>query len=413
MHIGLLDILRCPFCGGHLELVTSLFHRADDAHISDGVIACECCTFPVVDGIPVMHLNAASSAARAQIEAGNTEAARLTMVGVSSADRQTAFMELAANADATYTQIVDALGPDLEGGYFLYRFSDPTFVVAESVVNAVAGTVLGGRGRALDVCGGSGHITRVLAKHAESTVLADLFYAKLWLARRFMVPAVAAVCCDGNVPFPFARGAFDLAMCTDAFMYLWEKRAFVGEMTRAVAGRPRGTVLINHAHNQLVWSPSHGQPLTPAGYRNLFEATPARMFGEAALFSDVVGGVSIDLGRAQSDTDLAGDQALTLIASPVDAVYGPHALATPTSSGGDWRISPLYELTNDGDQVRGTLRFPDEDYEYDYGTCRAYLPNDVTVAHADLDALNQGTMAPAIADLVRRHVIVELPKRYS
>ena len=413
MHIGLLDILRCPFCGGHLELVTSHFHRADETHISDGVIACECCTFPVVDGIPVMHLNAASSAARAQVEAGNTEAARLTMVGVSSADRQAAFMDLAANPDATYTQIVEALGPDLEGGYFLYRFSDPTYVLAESVVNAVAGTVLGGRGRALDMCGGSGHITRVLAKHAESTVLADLVYAKLWLARRFMAPAVAAVCCDGNVPFPFARGAFHLAMCTDAFMYIWEKRAFVCEMTRAVAGTPRGTVLINHSHNQLAWSPSHGQPLTPAGHRNLFETMPARVFGESALFGDVVDGVALDLGRVQSNDDLAGEQALTVIASPVDAVYGPHALATPTSSGGDCHISPLYALTTDGDQVHGTLRFPNDDYEYEYGTCRAYLPNEVTIARADLDALNQGTMGPAVAELVRRHVIVELPKRYS
>lgn len=413
MHIGLLDILRCPFCGGRLELVTDHFHRADETHVSDGVIACECCTFPVVDGIPVMHLDAASSAARAQIEAGHTEAARLTMVGVSSADRQAAFMELAANPDATYTQIVEALGPDLEGGYFLYRFSDPTYVVAESVVNAVAGTVLGGRGRALDVCGGSGHITRVLAKHAESTVLADLFYAKLWLARRYMVPGIAAVCCDGNVPFPFARGAFDLAMCSDAFMYIWEKRAFVGEMTRAVAGTPHGTVFINHTHNQLTWTPSHGQPLTPAGYRHLFEATPARVFGESALFGDVVGGTSIDLGRVQSDDELAGEQALTVIASPVDAVYGAHALATPTSSGGEWRISPLYELTTTGDQVQGTLRFPNEDYEYEYGACRAYLPNEVTVARADLDALNQGELRPALEDAVRRHVIVELPKRYS
>ena len=413
MHIGLLDILRCPFCGGRLELVTSHFHRADDTHITDGVIACECCTFPVVDGIPVMHLDAASSAARTQIEAGNTEAARLTMVGVSNADRQAAFMALAANPEATYKQIVDALGPDLEGGYFLYRFSDPTFVVAEAVVNAVAGTVLGGRGRALDVCGGSGHITRVLAKHAESTVLADLFYAKLWLARRFMVPAVAAVCCDGNVPFPFARGAFDLAMCSDAFMYIWEKRAFVGEMTRAVAGRPHGTVFINHTHNQLTWTPSHGQPLTAAGYRTLFEGTPARVFGESALFGDVVVGASIDLGRTPTDDELAGEQALTLVASPVDAVYGTHALQAPSSSGGDWRISPLYELTVDGDEVRGTLRFPDADYEYEYGTCRAYLPNDVTVARADLDALNRGDSVPAVADLVRRHVIVELPKKYS
>ena len=59
-------------------------------------------------------------------------------------------------------ELVDALGPTFEGGYFLYRFSDPTYIVAEAVVRAVAGTVLAGGGRAVDVCGGSGHLTRVL-----------------------------------------------------------------------------------------------------------------------------------------------------------------------------------------------------------------------------------------------------------
>ena len=32
--------------------------------------------------------------------------------------------------------------PEFEGGYFLYRFSDPTYVVAHAVVRAVAGVVL-------------------------------------------------------------------------------------------------------------------------------------------------------------------------------------------------------------------------------------------------------------------------------
>ena len=38
--------------------------------------------------------------------------------------------------------------PTFEGGYFLYRFSDPTFVVAQAVVRAVGGTVLADGGRA-------------------------------------------------------------------------------------------------------------------------------------------------------------------------------------------------------------------------------------------------------------------------
>ena len=72
-------------------------------------------------------------------------------------DRQAEAFEAAARAEtATYRDLVEALGPNFEGGYFLYRFSDPTFVVADAVVRAVARTVLAGGGRAVDICGGSG-----------------------------------------------------------------------------------------------------------------------------------------------------------------------------------------------------------------------------------------------------------------
>src|SRR4029078_13236042 len=86
----------------------------------------------------------------------------------------------------TYRDIVESLGPNFEGGYFLYRFSDPTYIVAHAVVRAVAGTFLAGRRRAIDVCGGSGHLTRALLDlSSPPPVLADLFFAKIWLARRF------------------------------------------------------------------------------------------------------------------------------------------------------------------------------------------------------------------------------------
>jgi len=58
MHSSLLDILRCPYCGGRLELVSSLFHRTSGETIRDGILGCQCCVFPVVDGIPVLHLHA-------------------------------------------------------------------------------------------------------------------------------------------------------------------------------------------------------------------------------------------------------------------------------------------------------------------------------------------------------------------
>jgi uncharacterized protein YbaR (Trm112 family) len=411
MRVETLDILRCPYCGGRLDLVESLFHRRSSDEIHDGILGCQCCVFPIVDGIPVMHLLPAAITARDQVQSGHPELARRTMVGLDEGDAP-AFEAAASSETATYRDLVDAMGPNFEGGYFLYRFSDPTYVVAQAVTRAVASAVLGDAygsdaPRAIDICGGSGHVTRTLLDLSPAPpVLADLFYPKIWLARRFTAPGCEPVCCDGNAPMPFARGVFRLAMCTDAFMFIWTKRQFVGEMERLID--PAGAVLIGHAHNERVWSPSHGQPLTPEGYAALFETIEPRLYAEAGLFADVVRGGPLDLSRHDSSATLDSDPAVTIVASRDGGVYTRHALEAPARAAGEYRLNPLY--VSAGDRLR--LRFPSEDYEQEYGACREYLPEEITIDPGVLASLPASRVSPETADLVRRKVIVDLPKRY-
>src|SRR5258706_7452686 len=190
MHIDSLSILRCPYCGGRLNLVDSLFHRVSDDEIHDGILGCHCCIFPVVDGIPVLHLQPPATAARDHVQAGRPELARWVMFGLEHGVLSEAFDAVAASPASTYRDIVEALGRTFEGAYFLYRFSDPTYVVAQAVVRATAAAVLGGTRRAIDLCGGSGHVTRsLLGLSSPPPVLADLYFAKVWLARRVPAPA--------------------------------------------------------------------------------------------------------------------------------------------------------------------------------------------------------------------------------
>src|SRR5262249_18529867 len=186
-------------------------------------------------------------------------------------------------------------------------------------------------GRTCDFGGGRAPPPRPLRDvSSDPPVLADLYFAKVWLARRFTAPGCVPVCCDGNAPMPFAKGAFDFAMCVDAFMYIWTKRQFVGEMARLV-DRPggAGTVLIGHTHNERPWTPSHGQPLSPEGYVDLFESLPPRVFGESRLFEDVIAGGPLDLSRRETTADLDREQALTIVASRDPRVYAPHPLERP------------------------------------------------------------------------------------
>ena len=412
MQSATLDILRCPYCGGRLALVSSLFHREDGDEIHDGILGCHCCTFPVVDGIPVMHLAGASAAAAEHVRAGRPDLARNAMFALDDARRADQFGAVAASATTTYRDVVDALGPEFEGGYFLYRFSDPTYVVANAVVRAVAGTVLKSGGRAIDVCGGSGHLTRsLLDLSTPPPVLADLYFSKIWLARRFTAPGCEGVCCDGNASLPFARGAFRYAMCTDAFMYIWTKRQLVGEMARLIDDGRDGAMLIGHTHNALTWSPSHGQALPPEGYRDLFETIEPRLFAEASLFEDVVRGGPLDLGRRDTPDAIDTDAALTIVASRNAAVFAPHTLDAPAAPRGEYRVNPLYAAVESGDRVTLRLRFPSGDYEDEYGACRRYLPDEVMVDRLALAGVGQGPLTDALAALVRQRVVLDLPKR--
>jgi uncharacterized protein YbaR (Trm112 family) len=406
------EVLRCPYCGGRLELVTSSFHRLEGDEIADGIIACHCCVFPVIDGIPVMHLNEPAPAAKDHIEAGRPDLARRTMLNLEG-EYIARFEGVAGAATATERDARAAIGPAYESGYFLYRFSDPGYVVAHPLIRAIARTVVDG-GRVIDLCGGSGHLTRSLIDLSpKPPVLADLYYAKLWLARRFTAPGCEAVCCDGNSPFPFARATFRFAICADAFMFIWTKRQFVQEMLRVVGdGRSGEAAAITHTHNQLQWSPSLGQPLPPRGYLDLFETVPARLFSEAALFADVMRGGALDLSRRDSDDAIDADPALMLVASRDERVFQPHPVDNRSAEPGEFRINPLYEVEDSGQFVKLRLSFPDEDYASEFGACRDYLPDALTIDRASLAAMAAGQLTPELEAFVRRRIILDLPRRY-
>ena len=412
MRADTLTVLRCPYCGGRLELVTSSFHRRDGDAIRDGILACHCCVFPVVAGIPVMHLEAAAVAARELVEAGNPEGAARKMFGLDD-EQAERFERAAASPAATYRDLVDALGPSFEGGYFLYRFSDPTFLVADAVVRSVARVVVNGaaEGRTIDVCGGSGHLTRSLSAESPRPVIADLYFAKLWLARRFTAPDCEPVCCDGNAPLPFAKRSFDVVVCSDAFHYIWTKRQLASEMMRVA--RDAGAVVVTHAHNADQWNPSAGMPLPPDAYRELFEEMNARVFAERQLLADVVRGGPLDLARRDDLATLDADPALTIVASRRAEVFRAHRLPPPLPEArGEFRLNPLYAVDADGDRIRLRLRFPSDDYAEEYGAARAYLAEDVAIEPAALAALPAERLPAALADLARRWVVLDLPRNY-
>lgn len=404
--------LRCPFCGGRFNLHETVRHFGDDGRLDSGVIWCECCAFPVVAGIPVLKTDEACRAAMQALEDRRPDDALHALLGLDVA-RVQAFEDLdARGATATYREAIAVLSPDPEGTYFVYRFSDPTFVMAEGVLRALAQTPGTFAGRVLDLCGGSGHLTRVITTlgPAVDVVLADVFFWKLWLARRFTVPGVAAVCCDGNHPLPFAPLTFSTVVLSDAFPYIWHKRLLAGEMMRQSGDS--GLIVMPHLHSSLGWNYSAGMTLTPRSYADLFAELQPRLFADDPLFNAAADGVAIDLSRPRTPEELGAENSFTLIASPNDALFRRYARPVLGEPTGHLVVNPLYRITSGAGTSRLTLVFPTQEYGDEFAACRRYLPDSLEVSgdvSAPVDPHAEGL---DVEGLRRARVLIDAPPGY-
>ena len=267
-------------------------------------------------------------------------------------------------------------------------------------------------GRCLDLCGGTGHLARVLfhLQPAGGVTVADLFFWKLWLGRRFIVPGCATVCCDANQPLPFAREAFSIVVLADAFPYIWQKRLLAQEMTRLSSAD--GAIVMPHLHSALGENFSAGDTLSPDAYRNLVAPGQPRLFSDERLFDEVVERGLIDLTHDAAPDELGAEASFTLIASSRPDVYRRYDVRAALELTGELRVNPLYRVERHGSSTILTLTFPTPEYEEEFGACRRYLPDTVTV-EADLTgAIRPDMLGPRLDELRRRRIIIDAPPHY-
>jgi uncharacterized protein YbaR (Trm112 family) len=408
MRVDTLEILRCPFCGTPLAIVQNDALRRVGDRVEAGVLGCECCAFPIVDGIPVLIASDTVRRAMHLLEAGQGDAALHVLLGLED-ERIDRFRAFAADPGAmTYREGVRILSVDAEAEYFVYRFSDPTFRVGRAVVQA-CGPMMGREGRYIDLCGGSGHLTRSMISN-QPAVLADVFFWKLWLAKQFVAPDCEPICCDANSPLPFARSTFSMVVLSDAFPYLWHKRLVADDMMR-LAG-PDGVVVMPHLHSSLGWNYTAGMPLTPAAYRDLLEPQHPRLFRDSALLDQVLDGY-IDLTASTPPEALAGEPALVIVASRDERVFRRVPLPQFTPPPDTVIVNPLYRVEVQGVESTLALTFPTDEYADEFAAATRYLPDRITLPGDVTSGLDRGAIgAERYDDLCRRLVFISVPERY-
>lgn len=362
-----------------------------DGHLTDGTER-----WPVVAGIPFLRTGREGlrDAALAAIDRGDGRAALALLLRDQDdwARIPPPSMEEAGRiADAigrmTLREAMAALNFGPVAHYFAHRWSAPTFLSALGLLEARwTDPPL-----VLEIACGIGQILRDLDRRGTAVAGIDVVFAKLWLAKTFLLPDAPLVCADVTSGIPLELPEGTSILCHDAFYFMPEQERIAGHLMRAAG--PSGSVLIGHAHNVRFEHGIAGRPRTPEEYEALFPG--------CLLYDDA------ELARspapARTAEELATVEAVSLAWSAGPVHPRPVDLRSP-HPGARLRLNPLLE--RDGNRLRPAWPTPAFAREYAAAT---YLeaempPEDLPEGVAGSD--------PRIADLARRRILLDLPERW-
>ena len=300
-------------------------------------------------------------------------------------DALAAAYEAAADPATTLRDAVAALGLGRVGDYFLHRDHDPSGLAVTALVatHPPAGRPV------VDLACGAGHLLRRLALAPDATPSTgiDIVFAKLWLARRFLLPRsradVRLVCADLRAPWPLEPDGDAWVSCHDA-LYFLDDPGDVLDRAAALAG-DGGAVLAAHCHNA-------EHPLGAAGRPHRVDEWAALLPGALTYAEEELTAAALDArpARAAEPEALCGTEAVALALDRAGAPPAEDLLAPPP--GVALHPNPLYR--------DGVREWPNPRWGEEYGDrVAAYLPEHAPVG-LDLE------------QAARRRVLVDLPERW-
>jgi hypothetical protein len=200
-----------------------------------------------------------------------------------------------------------------------------------------------------------------------------------------------------------------MVVLADAFPYIWHKRMLAAELMRVA--EPDGFVVMPHLHSSLNFNHSAGMTLTPAAYMDLLAEMQPRLFRDQVLTDGVLDRHEIDLSGPASPEDVGDEPSVTLIAGGSD-LFRRYPVEDDYGIAGELVVNPLYTVTRVGDRSELTLTFPTPEYEEEFGGCRRYMPDSLTLPGDLSRPLQPETFGERYEELRRRRVLLDAPRRY-
>ena len=435
------NILRCPYCHG--TLLASGTELSSNT-MEYGLLTCDCSRFPVVAGIPVLKREKRTLAAMSLIEQGHHFDALLMLIQPASPPMspiwrlssclplggqlkalvqqrrshtwQNQFTSLLRRMDrddrVTVCELLSSYSAGKGAGhYFAYRFGQPRYLVALSLVTSIQQP----QKPILDLCCGQAPITRSLLQHAnrQQVIGLDQSLWSLYVAKRWIAPEAEYVCCSVENALPFMEKVFSVVYCSDAFHYIVNKYACVQELRRIT---DEGTVILTWVHNKRIRMPHDGVPLSPEGYYALFQGLPHRVVADEDILNRYLRKEGPPLATQPETEYLNHKPLLSIVASPrQDMFRDGGTFGTWPHAEGRLGLNPHYTFEmGEGTPGKALLhrRFPSRAYEEDNPELKTFMPEKVEIDSGTLRDLAEGTRTPAIETLIDQLIILDLPENF-
>ena len=374
--------------------------------------------WPIVDGIPFLRTgrDALRKAALNALDAGNGRSARIALLadqddyarrpppGPAALDRLVASVD---DGSASLRDAMAGLNFGAVADYFAHRPSTPTYLSGLALLDLH----LPQGAAVVEVACGIGHFLRELASRGVPALGLDVVFAKLWLARRFIVPGgVRLICADAMAGWPLGRAPGPtVAFCHDAFYFLSDKSGVLASFRRTIG--EQGRILIGHAHNSgFDHRGVAGEPLRPEAYAGLL---PGCVLYDDAELAEWAWGDRPAVPREPAE--LSGVEAVALAwdaSGRIAAAERPSPASPQLVIPAADRVLTLNPLLEEREALL-TPRWPSPEFEAEYSAGSGYLLGEPMPRFPIPCRLDPGTEGREERErLARRRILLDLPERW-
>ena len=421
MKRSFLELLRCPYCGSIFELSEVI--ETYGSEIIAGCLKCECNSFPILEGIPIIFNNSVNKYILKCLINGDIKTAFALAINgysndicrvadfISSKPSRSYFKKLIIKSFSYLYRdkcefysdnskyFWDILGPGLYEDYLRHRFSCQTFWTLYPFIPIIQKK----KQLILDLCCGCGHASFVISNYVnpDELVCVDADFRNLYLAKKYFSKG-EFININANEQLPFKNHIFSSVIMMDAFHYIHAKSLLSKELSRIAEGD--GNIILLHIHNSLVENVAAGIPINPSNLKNLFKDSSIKILPEEKIIQDFIHNSRLNLIEDYADEDLTSSN-LILIKSPYAEEFSElWDKINPREN--NLIINPIYKIRSKNEnKILLELEFPSEYFRREYPITESFLVHDYELDLNNLDSA-------LIGNLIRKFILINVPKKY-